>query len=58
MAMIKPCTCKDEFQDKTYGKGMRVFNYNVNSKEKTVVARCTVCNTKRIFNNPQNSYYE
>jgi len=35
--MIKKCTCKHEFQDKKYGKGMRVFN---KGKE---VWRCTVC---------------
>ena len=34
---IKKCTCKHEFQDKTYGNGNRVFN------KWTKGWRCTVC---------------
>jgi hypothetical protein len=34
---IAPCTCKSEFQDATYGKGMRVKN---NGRG---LVRCTVC---------------
>lgn len=36
--IIKKCTCAHEFQDKTYGKGMRVFNPSEKGKP-----RCTVC---------------
>jgi len=36
--MIKTCTCKHEFQDKKYGKGMRVHTVKVNGQ-----AICTVC---------------
>lgn len=38
MSILK-CTCKHEFQDKTYGKDMRVHNRTKDGK-----ARCTVCN--------------
>lgn len=36
------CTCKHDFQDKTYGNGIRVFNVSYNNKE----AKCTVCDSK------------
>ncbi len=39
--IILPCTCKDEFQDRHYGKGMRVHNVGGKGKEKN--AYCTVC---------------
>lgn len=38
--VVIPCTCKHEFQDATYGLGMRV--HNVNDKGQ---AYCTVCAT-------------
>lgn len=39
---IMPCSCKSEFQDKTYGKSNRVFNPMV--KDRRVIGyRCTVC---------------
>lgn len=37
---VVKCTCKHEFQDATYGKGMRVTN-PVGKTAATV--RCTVC---------------
>lgn len=37
--VIKQCTCEHEFQDKTYGKKMRVCNL----LDKSTRARCTVC---------------
>jgi hypothetical protein len=40
--MIKSCTCKHEFQDSLYGKGMR--QHTLSLKEKT--PRCTVCGGK------------
>lgn len=39
---VKKCNCKHEFQDKTYGTGMRVMNLDF----KKVNATCTVCGTK------------
>ena len=41
--VIKKCenNCKHEFQDKTYGKGIRVHNIG---KDKAV---CTVCEGKK-----------
>lgn len=39
---IYPCKCKDEFQDKTYGAGNRLWNYG--PKIMTNGGwRCTVC---------------
>lgn len=43
--VIKPCTCKHEFQDKRYGQGQRVFNLCINPKDGN--ARCTVCGKKK-----------
>lgn len=37
---IMKCTCKNEFQDKTYGKGNRVHTVG---KGATTKATCTVC---------------
>jgi len=35
---IEPCTCENEYQDKMYGKGMRVKNTTGSGG-----SRCTVC---------------
>lgn len=40
--MILPCNCKHEFQDRIYGRGMRVHN-KAKSKDGGAVWRCTVC---------------
>ena len=42
---ILPCTCHYDFQDKTYGKGNRVFNLTAKkaSGQDNGVWRCTVC---------------
>ena len=41
---IVKCTCQHEFQDATYGKGMRVTTpVNNEQKQKNFVVRCTVC---------------
>lgn len=49
MTFIKECTCKSEFQDQRYGKGMRVHN-----EGKGGVGfddfRCTVCGKVKIVN--------
>ena len=37
-----PCTCKSEFQDERYGKGVRVFN-EMMAGSKVSGYRCTVC---------------
>lgn len=37
---IMPCNCKSDFQDREYGKGMRVFNPAGKNGDKF---RCTVC---------------
>lgn len=38
--IIKACSCKNAFQDKTYGKGKRVFNIKKDNAKPPV---CTVC---------------
>lgn len=48
MAMILDCTCKSEYQDKTYGPGNRVHNETKGKNGNDVGgARCTVCGTKK-----------
>lgn len=43
--ITKPCTCESAYQDKTYGKGVRL--HNVGGGSKTVAtAKCTVCGKK------------
>jgi hypothetical protein len=39
-AIVKRCTCDSNFQDKKYGKKLRVFNLAGNEKS----SKCTVCN--------------
>lgn len=41
MTEILPCICKHKFQDKRYGKGMRVHNKKVKGY------RCTVCRKEK-----------
>lgn len=42
MTNILQCNCKNEFQDKTYGKGMRLMN-SIGPDDKPTGYRCTVC---------------
>lgn len=37
--MIKRCTCESLYQDRVYGKGLRVWNPTQKGR------RCTVCGT-------------
>ena len=40
------CRCSHEFQDKTYGKNVRVANLTTKKyPDGTIDVRCTVCNT-------------
>lgn len=39
--MIYPCTCTNDFQDKQYGKGKRVWNALGPAGKSGI--RCTVC---------------
>jgi len=43
--VLAECTCKNDFQDEKYGKGIRVHNLTVGKD--TREARCTVCQTER-----------
>lgn len=42
--MIYPCKCKNEYQDKAYGPGNRVFNPKVKKANSDLQQyTCTVC---------------
>ena len=44
---VLKCTCKNDYQDRVYGKGRRVMNYTTKSKSNdTAVYRCTVCKSE------------
>lgn len=45
MTRISSCTCKNEFQDKRYGKNNRVFNETA----KENLYRCTVCGKDKMI---------
>jgi len=38
--MLKKCTCKHKYQDKKYGKKMRIHN---ECNQQNGVWRCTIC---------------
>lgn len=41
--MILRCNCTNPYQDKTYGKGLRVANLTSKGNDATPSYRCTVC---------------
>lgn len=41
--MILRCTCVNPYQDKRYGKGLRVVNPTTKGNSNSVTYRCTVC---------------
>jgi len=43
---IEKCTCSHEYQDKKYGKGMRVHN-KAPKVDKDKGRRCTVCGVSK-----------
>lgn len=45
--LIKPCSCKHEYQDQTYGKNMRVHNQAKGKNPGEVTWRCTVCKSEK-----------
>lgn len=42
---VRPCTCEHEFQDREYGKGMRLHTEAKTTTPGVVKYRCTVCAT-------------
>ena len=46
---VMQCSCKSDFQDNLYGKGMRLFNLR-DEKKHPGEATCTVCGTKKSNN--------
>lgn len=47
MIRVLPCNCNSLFQDKQYGKGMRVFNKKLKDK-KYLGYCCTVCGKTQV----------
>lgn len=47
MSKILRCTCENKFQDKTYGKKMRVHNRMKDDSAGRPQFRCTVCEKER-----------
>lgn len=47
------CKCEHEFQDKMYGKHVRIANATEKSSESKVEVRCTVCKTVHTINKSQ-----
>jgi hypothetical protein len=45
--MILPCTCTHAYQDKVYGKGMRVHNEGTKCGQGGPGYRCTVCSATK-----------
>jgi hypothetical protein len=44
------CKCANEFQDKHYGKGVRVANATSKQIQDKAVVRCTVCCSEHTVN--------
>lgn len=44
---IKKCTCTNEYQDKKYGKNLRVMNTIFKGKTGGTKYRCTVCKVEK-----------
>lgn len=47
------CKCSNEFQDKQYGKGIRVANATLKKNEIQTEVRCTVCKAIHSVNHSQ-----
>jgi exosome complex RNA-binding protein Csl4 len=45
--MILRCTCINKFQDKKYGKKLRIFNRLGDAKSLDPMYKCTVCGNER-----------
>ena len=45
--MIKPCSCKQEYQDSKYGRGMRVHNKSRSRVSGKDAWTCTSCGVKK-----------
>ena len=43
--VLRNCTCASEFQDRTYGRGIRVFN--VGGTRESPKYSCTVCRANK-----------
>jgi hypothetical protein len=46
MTFITKCTCKNIYQDNTYGEAMRVFNV-ITKEPKGSHGKCSICGVER-----------
>lgn len=46
MVVIRQCSCEHDFQDKAYGKQMRLHNVGKDVNSEAVQVTCTVCGKK------------
>lgn len=51
MVSVQKCSCKNEFQDKLYGNGMRVHNYKAKQQNKVQEVCCSVCSSVKQVKN-------
>lgn len=48
MTILKPCTCQHEYQDRRYGRGLRVHNATKGPARSGAPGwRCTVCGLEK-----------
>lgn len=40
-----PCKCTNDYQDRVYGRGVRIANATQKGDDASVDVRCTVCST-------------
>jgi len=45
--MLKRCTCDHKYQDKRYGRKIRVFNKTSAKQGDHYVYRCTICGNEK-----------
>jgi len=46
--VIRSCSCRSDYQDRAYGKGLRVHTKgSVKTRATAYVPRCTVCGTPK-----------
>jgi len=50
MTEVLKCNCQNEFQDNTYGKGMRLHSLGQSKGKKNGKAFCTVCKSQKTIN--------
>ena len=49
-SIVRQCSCESEYQDKMYGKRMRVWNHAPMKRSRPKRYRCTICGREQEFN--------